>query len=109
LAAIALSAPLGGPLSVLAFFSLTAGFRALYGAGPRGLLPVLGYGTAFGLGAALAPLYAGPRGTSFLLAQAPFIVALGAILWLVAEALRRQDTSFVQQQLVNRSGATLVA
>jgi signal transduction histidine kinase len=108
LALIALSAPLGGPLGVLAYLSLACAYRALYGASLRGLAPILTYCLAFAAGCALAPAYASAPDYSYLPVQTPFLPIMGLVMWLMAEGLRRQEAAFASQRQVNETGAQLV-
>ena len=108
LAIVIVSAPLGGPLNVLGFMILSLGFRSVYGRRLTGLLPTVTYLLALAGGSLLAPFYAAPSAGSYQLFQTAGL-AIGAITWLVADSLRRQEDVLERQQMLTQAGAQLVA
>jgi signal transduction histidine kinase len=108
LAIVVLSAPLGGPLEVLGFMVLSLAFRSVYDRGLAGLLPTATYLLVLIVGGLLAPLYAGPSAGSYQLLQTVGL-AIGAIMWLLADALRRQEDALDRQEMLTQAGAELVA
>ena len=80
----------GSPPSSLGMLLIGLAFRSLYGRGLRGLLPALAYGASFGLGLLLDPAAANTPNV-FNVAQIFAILVFGASMWLLAEALVRQE------------------
>ena len=101
-------APLGGPLAVLGLLVLGVAFRSAFDAGLPGLLPTAVYFLTLAAGSLAAPLYAAT-------AQGPYQsfqivgLAIGVLMWLLADALRRQEDALRRQQRLAEASAALLA
>jgi signal transduction histidine kinase len=102
------SAPVGGPLGLLGFMILSLGFRSVYDGGLRGLLPSVAYVLTLAVGSALAPHFAAAATGTYQLFQTAGLF-IGPFMWLLADALRRQEDALTGQETLTRAGAQLVA
>jgi signal transduction histidine kinase len=105
---LAVSAPLGGPMGVLGLLVLGVAFRSAFAAGPAALLPTAVYGLTLAAGSLAAPLYAGPAQGPYQLFQTAGLL-VGLLMWLLADALRRQEDALRRQRRLAEASAALLA
>lgn len=108
LAILIVSIPLGGPLNVLGVMVLGVAFRSVYDEGLPGLLPTVTYAVTLLAGTLAAPWYAAPSHSAYMPYQAVGL-AVGVLMWLLSDSLRRQEEALQRQAMLAQASAALVA
>ncbi len=108
-ALVVIAAPMGGPLRLLGFMSISVAFRSLYGRGWAGLLPTVVYGLTILPGEALSALYPFPPDPLLSPFQVPAMMTVGVTMWLLAGGLEAQEAALERQRKLTMAGEMLVA